>query len=79
MKIDKSLGYWSHNSTLLDDYAYQIYVNHMIATYKDSTFGPQYNFSKSYYEFREQSPIYHFYKEAEIIFRKEKLLKLSKL
>lgn len=79
MKIDKSLGDWSHNSTLLDDYAFQLYINYMIETYKNISFGPQSHFAKSYYNFGEYSPVYHFYKEAEIILRKEKLLKLSNL
>ena len=80
MIINKNIGHWSNDSTLLDDYAYQLYINYMIDTYvsdvSDVSMGPQSNFIKSYYKFNEKCVAYPFYKKANLIIRKEKLLNL---
>ena len=81
MNINKNIGHWSKDSTLLDDYSYQLYINYMIETYvssvSDVSMGPQTKFIKSYYKFNEKSVAYPFYKKANLIIRKEKLQKLS--
>ena len=82
MNITKNKGHWSKESTLLDDYAYQLYIDYMIHTYTSSvidvSMGPQSTFTNSYYKYNEKSVAYPFYKKAIPILRKEKLLSLSK-
>lgn len=78
MLIDKSIGDWCDISKDIDDYAYQLYINYMIEKYNEHIFGSQYNFMDSYIKWYDDSLPYLYYKHAEFILRKEKIIKIIK-
>lgn len=74
MLINKHKGVWCKDTTLIDDYAYQLYVNHNPLKIIPAT---QNTFKSSYYMGFNNPHVVVYYNEAIIILRRYKIERLK--